>query len=191
MSKDTKEKIIEAGIDLVNEQGYKGATTKKIAERAGVNEVTLFRQFGNKRGIVEAAIDKYARLDELAEILEEKIVCDVYKDLEMYVREYQRILDSKREIIMISFKEAGKFPELDALVSRIPLANKEKLINYFHMMIDKGKLKEINTEAIVTNFIYINVGYFMLQSRLTNDYSKISVEAFIRTSVTPFIDSFI
>ena len=39
---DTRNRIIRAAIELVDEQGYKGATTRAIAERAEVNEVTLF-----------------------------------------------------------------------------------------------------------------------------------------------------
>lgn len=47
MTQSTQDKIIDAALALVNEQGYKGATTKAIAALAGVNEVTLFRHFGN------------------------------------------------------------------------------------------------------------------------------------------------
>lgn len=65
LSLSTKDRIIEATVELVNEKGYKGATTKEIAERAGVNEVTLFRHFGNKKGIVEAVIQKYGSIDLL------------------------------------------------------------------------------------------------------------------------------
>ncbi|MGR5897480.1 TetR/AcrR family transcriptional regulator [Bacillus cereus] len=51
MNLSTKDRIIKATVELVNEKGYKGATTKEIAKRAGVNEVTLFRHFGNKKAL--------------------------------------------------------------------------------------------------------------------------------------------
>jgi len=51
---ETSQTILIAAAELFGERGYKGTTTRAIAERAGVNEVTLFRKFGNKRGILEA-----------------------------------------------------------------------------------------------------------------------------------------
>ena len=55
--KNTSERIIEAFIELFRDFGYKGATTRAVAERAGVNEVTIFRHFGNKKGIMDAALE--------------------------------------------------------------------------------------------------------------------------------------
>ncbi|MEH7511076.1 TetR/AcrR family transcriptional regulator, partial [Priestia megaterium] len=51
MKKDeTKKKITKATIELLKEKGYKGTTTREIAEQDGVNELTVFRHFGNKEG---------------------------------------------------------------------------------------------------------------------------------------------
>lgn len=52
----TDSKIIEATIDLVGELGYKGTTTRQIAERAGVDEVTIFRRFGSKETLAKKAV---------------------------------------------------------------------------------------------------------------------------------------
>ena len=46
--KSTKARLIEAALDLFAERGVTETTTKAVAERAQVNEVTLFRNFGNK-----------------------------------------------------------------------------------------------------------------------------------------------
>ena len=48
----TSEKIIDATMELILECGYAAATTKDIAVRAGVNECTIFRKFGEKKEIV-------------------------------------------------------------------------------------------------------------------------------------------
>lgn len=52
--REASQKILEAAAVLFAERGYAATTTRAIAERAGVNEVTLFRKFKNKRGILEA-----------------------------------------------------------------------------------------------------------------------------------------
>jgi AcrR family transcriptional regulator len=48
----TKARLATAALELFIEQGIPATTTKAIAERAEVNEVTLFRQFGNKNGLL-------------------------------------------------------------------------------------------------------------------------------------------
>lgn len=51
---DTGTAILTAAAGLFGERGYKGTTTRAIAERAGVNEVTVFRRFGSKQGVLRA-----------------------------------------------------------------------------------------------------------------------------------------
>jgi AcrR family transcriptional regulator len=58
--RDTGEAILRAAADLFAERGYKGTTTRAIAERAGVNEVTVFRRFGNKQGVLTALGEMWA-----------------------------------------------------------------------------------------------------------------------------------
>ncbi|WP_066078121.1 TetR/AcrR family transcriptional regulator [Pseudoclavibacter albus] len=49
-----RERILGAAVALFGQRGYSATTTKAIAEQASVNEVTLFRHFGSKQGILEA-----------------------------------------------------------------------------------------------------------------------------------------
>jgi AcrR family transcriptional regulator len=63
----TRQKLIHAAIELFAAQGVTETTTKQIAELAQVNEVTLFRQFGNKHGLLLAVIEDaevFARLGQ-------------------------------------------------------------------------------------------------------------------------------
>ena len=48
-SESTEEKIIAATFDILQRDGLQKATTKRIASEAGVNEVTIFRKFKNKK----------------------------------------------------------------------------------------------------------------------------------------------
>lgn len=53
---DVKERLLEAAAKLYAEAGYRGATTRRIAQEAGVNELTLFRHFGSKAELLHSAI---------------------------------------------------------------------------------------------------------------------------------------
>lgn len=189
MTLSTKDKIIEAMIELVNEKGYKGATTREVADRAGVNEVTLFRNFGSKKGIVEAIIQKYGFIDLLENTFEEKIIWDVEKDLKMLVKEYQVLLEKKKTVILLSLKEAGKFPELDALINQIPQKNIKILINYFEKMIKKEKIKKVDSSTVATNFVFMNFGYFLMKARTHSAEEEFSLDDFIDKNINFFIQS--
>lgn len=55
-TRSTAAAILDATLEVLGERGVKGATTRLIAERAGVNEVTLFRKFGDKNNLIKMAL---------------------------------------------------------------------------------------------------------------------------------------
>lgn len=59
-TRDTGQLILDAAGELIATHGYAATTTRAIAERAGVNEVTLFRRFGNKAGVLRALGERMA-----------------------------------------------------------------------------------------------------------------------------------
>jgi len=48
--------VFEATVRVFAERGYRATTTKEIAARAGVSEVTLYRRYGRKAALVEWAL---------------------------------------------------------------------------------------------------------------------------------------
>jgi AcrR family transcriptional regulator len=53
---ERRRKIIAAAAEVFIEEGYSGARTKEIAERAGVTEAFLYRHLASKEEMYEAAI---------------------------------------------------------------------------------------------------------------------------------------
>lgn len=54
----TTERILAATAQVYAESGFRGTTTRRVAQEAGVNEITLFRQFGTKEALVKAALSR-------------------------------------------------------------------------------------------------------------------------------------
>jgi AcrR family transcriptional regulator len=63
-SAETRARVIRAATECVGELGYAGATTARIAERAGVTWGAMQHQFGDKDAIIDTVIDH--TLDEFA-----------------------------------------------------------------------------------------------------------------------------
>jgi AcrR family transcriptional regulator len=57
-SRESVDVIVEASAQVLQEYGYKGATTNRIAERGGVSVGTLYQYFNNKDEIFDALIQQ-------------------------------------------------------------------------------------------------------------------------------------
>lgn len=57
---ETKDKIIQAGFDLICNDGYYNTNTSKIAKKAGVSTGIVYQYFKDKRDIFLAGLDRYA-----------------------------------------------------------------------------------------------------------------------------------
>ena len=59
-SRVTVDAILEAAAEVLAEEGPEGATTNRIAERAGVSIGTLYQYFANKKALYQALGDRFA-----------------------------------------------------------------------------------------------------------------------------------
>ncbi|SHO53265.1 TetR/AcrR family transcriptional regulator [Anaerocolumna xylanovorans] len=59
-----RDRLIITTIDLIDELGIQGLSTKEIAKREEVSEATLFRHFKNKNDLLAAVLDYFAKFDE-------------------------------------------------------------------------------------------------------------------------------
>ncbi len=86
----TKEKILEAAIDVISEKGYYKASLREIAKRAGVSKPLILWYFRKKRFLVRAIAEKLLPGDVIDECLEKGyegavlLDCIINKYLEKY-----------------------------------------------------------------------------------------------------------
>lgn len=57
VAQNTKRRMIQAAIAVFSEHGYEKATTRELAERAGVSEGLIYRHFGGKRELLFASLE--------------------------------------------------------------------------------------------------------------------------------------
>jgi AcrR family transcriptional regulator len=108
----TRQRLMQAALELFTSQGVTNTTTRQIAELAEVNEVTLFRQFGNKHGLLLALFEESDRFTNLAESLVEEVnspheLGQVLKD---YASNTLLTLERVPEFIRSVVGEASQYP---------------------------------------------------------------------------------
>ena len=166
--KSTKARLIEAALDLFAERGVTETTTKAVAERAQVNEVTLFRNFGNKYRLLLAVIQDSAVFAKLVHALVEKAneKENVAEFLREYAQESLRTLNKAPDLVRSIVGEAGNYPAENrmALGKGLDEANRY-VAAYLEQAIAREKIKsDFTPEQIVNLFNFLLVGYFVVES---------------------------
>ncbi|MEM6451685.1 MAG: TetR family transcriptional regulator [Cyanobacteria bacterium P01_D01_bin.105] len=123
--RSSREKIVAAALELFSQQGTTATTTREIAEQAGVNEVTLFRQFGSKQGLLLAVIEDAPILRSmqaaLTQIAASEHPVQAYGDLAL------NLLDAVPELVRSLIGESGQSPaeNRQAIGNAIQQANQQ------------------------------------------------------------------
>lgn len=120
---DVRESLLKAALKLFAEHGSRGATTRRIAQEAGVNEVTLFRHFPNKQALLHAALHQFAAETPYARLPETPR--DVAAELDVWARDHHKHLHKLRALIRTSMGEFEENPEQckQAMCVSINIAN--------------------------------------------------------------------
>ena len=108
----TRQRLIDAALALLTQQGITETTTKQIAELAEVNEVTLFRQFGNKQGLVLAVLEESEMFTCLATALGQNLdrTSSLDHRIRTYAQSFLEFLDAAPELLRSIVGESSKSP---------------------------------------------------------------------------------
>jgi AcrR family transcriptional regulator len=159
---ETRERILSAARQLMAQKGYKGATTRKISELAGVNEVTIFRHFKNKERILVELLEELTAIRPLLEKSLQEDFSNLKELLIHYARTYYGTLVDRKEILMICMIEADNNPEVLKLFSRMPMTAVDVLTEKLEELHRQGKLPpgDFCTAALmfVSTFFYAFMG---------------------------------
>jgi len=110
----SRQKLIRAALTLFVQQGIRDTTTKQIAKQADVNEVTLFRQFGNKNGLLLAVLEEGEVFQRLSQMLVHQTerasagTTDCSDVLRNYAVTFLQALEQVPELIRSIVGEAGR-----------------------------------------------------------------------------------
>lgn len=56
----SRERILEAAVELFSTRGYAGAGVDRLAERSGIAKTAIYYHFGNKEGLLAAVLERAA-----------------------------------------------------------------------------------------------------------------------------------
>lgn len=110
MPRVSDDQVFDATIALIQRDGYAGATTEKIALAAGINEVTLFRRYQSKAGLLSKAMEREA--EQFGGACGVRSSGDLQADLKRVLNAYGKLLQRRGPLLPILMAELPRHPEL-------------------------------------------------------------------------------
>ncbi|GAC1654789.1 MAG: TetR/AcrR family transcriptional regulator [Vulcanimicrobiaceae bacterium] len=179
---ETRARIFSAAREIFALKGPHGTTTREIAEKAGVNEATLFRHFGNKLALLDAmkghfCQNRIAHLDTVYASLSGNLE----SDLLMLGRSMIAGMQANEDLIRVALLEAAADPHADHVPWRMPNVARNYLTTFLAKHVAKGDLlgePEILARVFMGMFFsYIMGRGFWAESVLTDE---MAVDTFVR-----------
>jgi AcrR family transcriptional regulator len=106
----TRQRLLTTAKELFVRQGITQTTTRQIADEAGVNEVTLFRHFGTKQGLLLAAFADLGIFDGIGDLGLDPAQA-IRPVLMAYVCQCYQALVTNPELVRSVVGEAGLYSE--------------------------------------------------------------------------------
>lgn len=184
----TRKKIIAAALLVFARDGIPRATTRIIAEEAGVNEVTLFRHFTNKDGLLKAVFAQVVDTPAYDSLDTDKAWVGTLHDvLRNFGTSFYQMLERDEAFIRTLIGEARRMQER---YRKIVMEAIKPLRSRFHALLERAQQngevrKDVNLHAAMDMFTNMLMGGML---KNTVEYHKdYTSREYVETSVEIFM----
>jgi len=147
----TKESLILSTIEVINEQGLQGLTTREVAKRQGISESTIFKHYKSKNELILAVLEYFSQYDQA---IIESLGLKEFKPIEAiiyFVEAYVTYYENYPEITAItqSYEGLMRESELSGVAQKIFA----KRVNTIRSLIENAKRekaipKDVDPESL-------------------------------------------
>ena len=174
---ERRRKIIQAAMYVFSRSGFSGATTRKIAQKAGISEAMIYSHFKDKEDLYSAIIDQkmqeseplYYPLDAMRKKDDERV-------FETIVSNFMQRYSEDTTFLRLLLFSALEGHELAGMFVAGPVRRFfEFLAEYMRERIDEEAFKPVNPE-IASRCLVGMVHYFVLLKKIYGDETLQSIE---------------
>lgn len=179
--KEKSIQILEAARALFAENGYASVSTKSLALKANVNEITIFRHFGSKEKLFDSMFDHFV-IEPLASDLNQLQLPNV-KDLLFTIgNAFHQYFVENLQLIKVSFNNQNQLSKEHKL-QKYPVEIKEIISQQISKL---KKLSAAEAETFSICFIAAIQGICLNLYVFKTIYGKTDFDSCLNTIVTKF-----
>lgn len=186
---DRRQQILEVATELFAQQGFKGTTTRQIAQGAAVNEAIIFRHFPTKDDLYWAVIEHQCEMRGGRARLE-TVLNSGAPEADVLAAIAEHLLSRDVTLTRLLLFTALENHELSDRFFRTHVARYYELLSdYVRKGIDDGRFRPVDPVIAARGFLGMLVYHFHLQEVFGGKrYHEFDVAAVSRTFVDIWLD---
>jgi len=165
MSKDRRNDILIAAMELFAEKGFRGTTTRDLAAHADVNEAIIFRHFNTKEALYSAILERKAGENREQRCEELDRLSGGSDDVQFFETIGRNFLDRHQQdstfmrLLLFSALEGHQLSEMfiSSMAARNPIAN------YIQRRIDEGAFRPVAPQLAARALFGMFVSFVLWQ----------------------------
>jgi AcrR family transcriptional regulator len=186
---ERRHQILEVAVSLFSQKGFRGTTTKEIANLAGVSEAMVFRHFANKEELYAAILDHKACTGDslkpqeiIAEAITHKDDRAVFERLAVAALDHHERDPEFQRLLLYSALEGHELSEM--FFEKFVKGVYESLVTYISERQKDGAIVDVDPAVIVRAFVgmiahhSLNIALWDPKRRLLNISNANAAKAF-------------
>ena len=161
---ERRRQIVEAAIDLFSRKGFRGTTTREIAEAAGISEAMIFKHFATKQELYSAIIEAKSETEELlasaAKAASRTDDQGVFRSVGLKMMEQTERDPSLMRLLLFSALEGHELSDI-FFKSRVKRLH-EFLSSYIRTRIEEGGFRPVDSLVAARGFIGMTIHYLLI-----------------------------
>lgn len=187
-----RRQILLGAAKVFTEKGFHKATTKEVAQAAGVSEGTIYNYFDNKRELLLAMIELLAT-QSLKGIILQQPATDPKEFFTLILRDRYQLAQERGYLIAPIMAEIFTDTELrQELYQKVARPIAALLEQYIQARIDSGEFRQVDPVVATRAFVgAILVNFAMKLAELDPRYENVSADALIEELVSLFLGTLV
>ena len=163
----TRERILDAAVELFGRQGFRATSVGEIEEAAGLvpRRGALYKHFESKEALLEAAVERRSRVVDELESLVTTPVNDPREEVRTLGRIAFREIGRDQAVLRIVMREGDNFPELrDRFHENIVRRGHEQTVMRLRLLAERAGVGGLDLEALAAVLLGSIINYRVLDT---------------------------
>jgi AcrR family transcriptional regulator len=164
----TRERILDAAVELFGRRGYHGTSVGEIESAAGLTprRGALYKHFESKEALLEAAVERRRSVvSELESRAQDAPLADLGREVHALVRIAFREIGRDQHVLRIVMREGDNFEELrDRFYEQIVRRGHEQTAARLRRLAARAGAADLDVDALAAVLLAPIIGYRVLET---------------------------